>query len=315
MLDKQFLNNEVIPIISLTSHPARLPFIGPCLDSLIQQKGNFKKIILWLSYEEFPGHESSLPKAILEYKRFGISIEWCHNLKSYNKLIPALLNYPDDVIVIADDDVVYPKDWLERLVNAYKEFPDCVNALRVHKIAKYHGVVQEYKNWASCSEDDCEKSYLNFATGVGGVIYTKNLFYMDLFNESIFLRLCPTSDDIWFWAMAVMNNTKTRIIKPAYDNIVTIDGSQEVGLWKINNSKGENDVALKKLFMFYPEIRQKLHDNKSFLWFIDVLLKSYTTKIVQKIMFFVRCFFYPFKFVKKQFVKLNLRIDAKLCNK
>lgn len=183
--------------------------------------------------------------------------------------------YPNDVIVIADDDVVYPADWLERLVSAYQNNPEYINALRVHKVAKYRNNIQNYLLWDSCDEDTQEPSYNNFATGVGGVIYKREHFYKDVCNESIFLRLCPTSDDIWFWTMAVLQGTKTRLITPSFSDVGCIDGTQEQALWKINNDKGGNDLAIKNILMFYPELNDKIANNKDTAWYIQKHIDFY----------------------------------------
>ena len=58
----------------------------------------------------FPQREENLPRDLLKLRSFGLTIDWCENLRSYKKLIPAIEKYPDDIIVTADDDVFYHAD-------------------------------------------------------------------------------------------------------------------------------------------------------------------------------------------------------------
>ena len=51
-------------------------------------------------------------------------------------------------------------------------------------------------------------SFLNFLTGVGGVLYPPNSLHQDILSQEGFSSLCPNADDIWFWAMAVLADTK-----------------------------------------------------------------------------------------------------------
>lgn len=97
------------------------------------------------------------------------------DLKSHNKYYHTALKYPNAVIITIDDDVIYPKTFIEDCIKAYKDSPTTVNACRVHKI-KYneHGILP-YRQWEWESKDT-EPSFDLFFTGVGGVVYPPNFF-------------------------------------------------------------------------------------------------------------------------------------------
>jgi hypothetical protein len=44
-----------------------------------------------------------------------------------------------------------------------------------------------------------------FPTGVGGILYPPKCFYKDITNRELFMKLAPQADDIWLWAMAIIN--------------------------------------------------------------------------------------------------------------
>jgi hypothetical protein len=83
------------------------------------------KIILNLSKEEFKG--IPLPDEITELSFDGhIEIFWVDgpNTKSFKKLLPTVDRFPNDIIVTIDDDIYYPYNFLETLVEDYRKDPD-----------------------------------------------------------------------------------------------------------------------------------------------------------------------------------------------
>lgn len=249
-------------IVSLTSFPQRIYDIHFALYSLLNQTLKPDELVLWLGNEQFPNKEDDLPQSILSLKNNGLTIGWCNDIKSYKKLIPALREFPDDVIVTADDDKYYPSDWLELLYNAYLKEPQYIHCHRAHRITfDENKNIKKYSTW-SMNISNIGPSFCNFLTGVGGVLYPPKVLYKDILNEALFLKLSPTNDDIWFWAMAVLNNTKISAIKnniPIFRNIKSgrISGlKSEMKLYTTNIIDGGNDKQLKNIFNYYPDLRK-----------------------------------------------------------
>ncbi len=258
-ITKEKRNPQII--VSLTSYPDRIYDIHYCLYSLLNQNFKPDKLILWLSKEEFPNLEKNLPSRILKLKKHGLEIKWTEkNFGSYDKLIHCLKKYPNDIIVTADDDLFYPEDWLERLYETYDG--ENVIAHRAHLMSFESGSVKPYDQWEKLIEND-EISVLNFPTTGGGILYPPNVFYKDVLNDEIFLKLSPYADDIWFWAMLVLNNRKVKVIKNGYKRLIYINPERELNLNGDGtlfslNKKGRNDEHLSALLEFYPEIKDKL---------------------------------------------------------
>ena len=78
------------------------------------------KIILWLDQTAYNTYES-IPIALHRQEARGLEIRLCEDIKSYTKLVPALINFPNAVIISVDDDIIYPIDFVERLYRAYKK--------------------------------------------------------------------------------------------------------------------------------------------------------------------------------------------------
>ncbi len=225
--------------------------------SLLSQNVKADKVVLYLADSQFPNKEKNLPKELLALKEKGLTISWSHDIKSYKKLIPALKEYPNDVIITADDDIIYPQDWFEKLYRSYLKYPHQVHCHRARKIIVFRGKLIKYVKWQKAFSG--ESSFWVFPIGVGGILYPPNVFHKEIINENCFMSIAPHGDDIWFWTMYVMNNVKARVVKKNYAEIERSHSNkfvQNEALWHTNMQ--ENDKAFSRLFDRCPEVLEKL---------------------------------------------------------
>jgi len=245
-------------IVTLTSHPPRIPTIHITINTLLNQTVKPDLIILWLAQSQFPHMEKDLPRKLLRLKRYGLTINWCENMKSYTKLIPTLKLFPEDILVTADDDVYYNPYWLEKLYDSYISNKTSIHCHRMHRIKLDETKKPlSYLQWEFCSNLTNE-SFFNFLTGFGGVLYPPHSLHPDVLKHELFQSLAPHADDIWFWAMAVLNRTKIKVVENGYNNPITISETQDIGLWRTINIKGANDYQLKNVLDYFFEIKEIL---------------------------------------------------------
>lgn len=255
-------------IVSLTSFPDRIYDIHYCIYSLLNQKLKPDEVLLWLAVEQFPNKENDLPDDLLNLKNNGLTIKWCHDIKPYKKLIPALKEYPNDYIITVDDDIYYPENWLEDIWNQYSEKPNTIISSRPRKIQlTNNGLIDEYKNWEIVTKGG-KTSCLNFPTGAGGTLYFPHALCEKVLDEELFLRLCPTGDDIWFWAMAILNNTKITVTRHPMNDLTYVNLARERGildeetLW-ISNQDGMNDKQINNILKEFPQILKIINEERS----------------------------------------------------
>ena len=100
--------------------------------------------------------------------------------------------------------------------------------------------------------------------GGAGTLYPPNSLNKDILNVEKIKNLIPTYDDIYFWAMAITNNTKIGLVKNNDLNLYTIENSQTTALCKINGNNSEmSDIdAFRIIFKEYPDIIEKLRNKK-----------------------------------------------------
>lgn len=269
------LTNKKI-IVSLTSYPARIDVVNTTIESILNQSLKANRIILWLAPEQFPNKEKDLPNKLVELKKYGLIIDWYHDIGSYKKLIPTLKLYPNDIIVTADDDVLYNKEWLNKLYKSYLANPEMIHCHRARKILLNKDKLKPYKQWQIYDKSYKDISGFSvFFTGVGGVLYPPNSLNKNVLNEQEFMELCPKNDDIWFWCNAVLNKTKIKLvenpfIKPNHNT----EEYKKDRLWNIN--KTLNDTCFDHIIKKYPIIIEKLKEENKKADFKKFLKKTFS---------------------------------------
>jgi hypothetical protein len=188
---KTYLPNLPGVVLSLTTKPGREKDVLLTLESLLNQWLKPEKIVLWLSMEEFD--PNNLPTSFHQLQKRGIEIHFIkYNVKSYNKLLPALKAFPDHIIITADDDILYPDWWVQKMYAKWQENPAVITAYRCFTIDEDIAS----RNWKLAQSD--APSRLNFPTGVSGILYFPGCFSGDVTRKDLFQELCPTEDDLWF---------------------------------------------------------------------------------------------------------------------
>lgn len=242
-------------IISLTSYKKRIETLPIVLDRLLCQTVKPDHIVLYLAKDNFPLGEEELPERLIGMQARGLEIKWCEkDIKSYKKIVPALKDYPDDIIITVDDDIFYDLDLVEKLYNSYKRFPDAVSATRIHRMRFDHEKnLLPYNEWQKEVSDVIGEPTMSFfPTGAGGVLYPPHSLHEEVLNEDNFMKLCPNADDVWLRFMAAMNNIPVVAVEMLH-GLKYIPGTQEECLWKTNVS--ENDIQIKQFLDVYNQFQ------------------------------------------------------------
>ena len=241
-------------VVSLTSFPDRIETVYRTIKSLLGQSIRAEHVLLWLGEEQFPGREKELPRNLLDLVSHGLEIRWCKDLRSYKKLLPSLRIFPGKCIVTADDDITYPRFWLEKLWQTHIEHPKDIVAHRLRRMEQNLFGIRPYKDWPLMTRTVTAHSPLAMPTGAGGVLYPADCFDEEIFNENVFLALAPRADDIWFWAMGIRCGLETRQVYSYEGQLNIVAGSQKVALSQDNWANDGNDPQLLKVLRHYPKV-------------------------------------------------------------
>lgn len=252
-VSKEKLCGEEV-IVSLTSYGRRIHDVAPTIESIMQGSMKPNRIVLWLGYEL---KDETLPIALKKQQERGLEVIFCKDIRSYTKLVPALRKFPEASIITIDDDIMYPYDLVERLVNEHIKYPKDIISNRVHRVKLgKDGKPIVYAKW-DIGATIIDDSPLNFETGVGGVLYPAHCFDSEVTNEEVFLDICKYADDVWFYCMALKNGTRVRKC-PTHradgEDFLSNDVVQDTGLVHINTSKrgrSANDDQLEAVMNRY----------------------------------------------------------------
>jgi glycosyltransferase involved in cell wall biosynthesis/SAM-dependent methyltransferase len=237
-------------VVSLTSYRARFDNLHLTLRSLLMQSAGPDALVLWVAEDE----KSHLPANVWGLEKYGLSIRFCEDIRSYKKIVPALREYPDSFIVTADDDLYYQKDWLQRLIESWDGNGKTVVAHRAHKIRlDKKGKPLPYKSWKWEVNSEESSNGLIFPTCGAGALYPPRVFHPDVTNAERFMKLCPTSDDVWLYWMVSLNGAKAK--RSSYNmQLIEWPSKDKKSLWQENIQGGGNDKAIKKMFQEYGRI-------------------------------------------------------------
>ena len=240
-------------LVSLTSYKDRYNDLPKTLYSLFHQSLKPDKIILWLGNET--NDLTTLPYEITRFIKNGLEIRFVQDIKSYTKAIYAFKEYGNYIIVTADDDVYYKKNWLRKLYLSYISNPEDIHVHRAHRVlTDTRKKIIPYEKWHKHVNEESAR-FDNFLTGVGGVLYPPNCFTHEVLRSDIFLKYAPNADDIWFWIMALIHNRKIRVVKNHYKKLICVNILSHIfksGLYK-KNKLGGNDTQLNDLMTLYGQ--------------------------------------------------------------
>ena len=260
------MNDKERIIVSLTSIPAAIPYAVQAIRSILEGSMRPDKIVLYLDTEKFP--DGTLPHEIETLKNeipiFEARFDPAE-IRSYKKLIPALRDFPEDVIVTIDDDIDYPPHTLRNLVRMHERMPDAIIAHRVRKIKPD----RPYQSWRKYKWYDflfrkTHRSRLAMQTGVGGVLYPPHSLDENMLDAKLFMEMAPTNDDIWFWAAAVSKGTYIVPLPNGQRRAVETGKPKELSLKTINLKPGDdrNRDAFEKILARFPMVRQRIIQEK-----------------------------------------------------
>lgn len=241
-------------VVSMTSYPARIKYVSKVWFSVLKQiKPEYNcKCVLVLAKPEFPNLEKDLPDDLnLMVKNDLIEIIWTEtNIRSHKKLMPVLKKYPNDSILIIDDDQYRPDGWLKIFIEDHKTWPTDVLAGRIQQRE-----VNGHFVWQSVADTERGKiiKFGRSQNGRGGTLYPPGVFTdKEFFDEKLYMTYSPTSDESWqyFWLKKhdIWPRATSSYIK---DEKLVIQAAQKTALW--NKNKLKYDTILKKLNEVFGE--------------------------------------------------------------
>lgn len=246
-------------VISLSVLPTRFKGLKPTLNSLTDQSVLPEKIILNLP-KTFRRDKTNyvIPEYVKNHPL--VEINWIENdLGPATKLLPTLDLYkddPDKLIIIVDDDQIYPRGMVENYIKHSKELPDAAMTLsgwtvpksfdHADKVQLYGGIVRFYRMDNSVAKPvqvDCLQGAASFA--VKPKLFDRTVHDFDNAPKEAFFV-----DDIWVSGNLARMKSPVFVV-PApfrFGRFVSLRQSTQFGLSSTANSDNTNNNFLYKYF-------------------------------------------------------------------
>jgi len=246
----RFSNDSIIgedgPTVSLTTHGHRLKNVFLAIESIARGSLKPSRLMLHLDVEE---HVTNPRKSLQRLQRRGLEIHLSENLGPHTKIQPWIVNAPSFSVphVVADDDILYPRWWLERLKACYDSDSVSIHAYRAHRMVAVDDgkSLTAYDTWPPGLG---KPSNLNFATCVSGVLFPPSFLQLMRDVGQGFRETCPRNDDLWLTYLAIENQIPISQVAQESLHFAVIPGTQVSSLNESNVFDGQNDEQLKSTF-------------------------------------------------------------------
>ncbi|HYI51828.1 MAG TPA: hypothetical protein VEX42_09660 [Microbacterium sp.] len=233
------------PVVSLTTYGPRTRMSFLAIESIARGSLTPSRTILWL---DEPEAFHSLPRSLRRLQRRGLEVRLTENFGPHTKYFPFIEETAEFTgpLVTADDDTIYPRSWLERLVAENRKTPEHIVCYRARRVQIHGGAFTAYATWEL--SESAEPSYLNMFTAVSGIIHPVKILEALRERGRTFLDCTPSNDDVWIHNTAVRTGTRVRVIDGESRTFPLIDGTQDDALWFTNLSEGRNDAQIAATF-------------------------------------------------------------------
>ena len=260
------MSNDTL-LVSLTSHPPRVTAGNPfrTIQRLLNAIENIDaKIILNLSLNEFPNRENDLPSNLV-FLCYDHDVEIYFdegNIKAHKKLLPTIERYPDNDILVVDDDKFYYNDICTNFLEAHRLYPKDVIIGRCHfRVAPVNNKligIPIIKDLSKTWEKPLSKLYnCKQASGLAGTYYPAHTFTNHMFfDRKLMMSCCEESDEDWQFLFNIMEDMTLRT------NIVITEYPDNCGFTSCSLCKmfGQNyyNQYYDNFLKIYPELYDKL---------------------------------------------------------
>ena len=228
------------------------------IKSLLNQTVKPGKILLWLAKEQFLDVE--IPAQLRALCAYGLEIRFCdEDLLAHKKYYYAMQEFPEQIIVTYDDDIIYPEDSLEKLLAMHRQYPNAIICNRGREIKMENGFVALYKYWKVSGRVPAGiPSYRVMASTGAGTLYPPHCMPEETFDIEKIRALALTADDLWMKVMSIQGSVPVVKSQTRGKALCVSKGKQDITLAHKNVDQSLNDRVMRDLLVHYPQVLHAL---------------------------------------------------------
>jgi hypothetical protein len=233
-------------VVSLTTHGRRVRGVHRTIETIAAGVLRPDRLVLWLD----PADHATPTDALRRLVDRGLEVheapaEW----GPHKKYLPYCLAHAADgaLLVTADDDVLYPRRWLQDLVDAHRADPTTVWAhrSRMMRLTADESVLAPYQAWSYSRSSG--PSFARVPIGMGGVAYPAVLQARLAEGGASVPDLVRRTDDLWLHRHALRGGFPVGQVREVAADFPVQLGSQDSALFR-TNLNGGNDHVVSRLY-------------------------------------------------------------------
>lgn len=232
-------------IVSLTTFGRRLGTVHLAIESIGAGIERPSRLVLWIQDES---EYLNRPDSIRRLESRGLEVRLTRSLRSHTKYFPALpiAQQTGLKLVTADDDVLYPKNWLHDLVEAFTDTPRAIVCHMSHLIRlEQDGTIAPYTSWdRNWSNTPSNRA---FSVGASGALLPPVMISALRRAGDRFLSIAPTADDVWLNGIATATQVPTRQVSTIPIHFAGVK-TADPGLAEENVRGGGNDAQIRDTY-------------------------------------------------------------------
>lgn len=190
-----------------------------------------------------------MPRSLRRLQRRGLEVRLVEpGLRVHTKYWPYVNREEvhESPLIVCDDDIIYPRSWLEGLRETSERLPGHIVAYRTHTMGVDNGTISPYVTWTPT--DNAEPAFRRFPTAVSGTLYPAEVLNLSKARGLEFLTESPMNDDVWLHALAVHAGIRTVQVTDQPQHFPFVPGTQESGLYMSNIGSGGNDRQISRSY-------------------------------------------------------------------
>ncbi len=223
-------------VVTLTSIPERAEGLAPVLRSLLDQTSPADRIVLnWQSAALATGEAYPPPPPAPA----GVDVIRRRGSGPATKLLPTLLDEPEAVLVVVDDDVIYPVDFIETMLKAHRDDPGAALGYRGWRLQA--GLKpRNFEHVFGTALDRAEPA--DVLIGTWGYLIPPGALDHAVQDFTGWPLALQWVDDVWIAGHLARRNVPRKVI-PARGLPIETAASAIRSLSEGPNRSGENDLA------------------------------------------------------------------------
>ena len=228
---------------------------------------DFYEIILFVS-KKYSKKKFRLPEYFISFLELNrIILKFLNSkINLQTRLIEAINEFPNNPILIINNNTIFPEGWLEMFLNDHNNYPNDIIAGSIQYYFNQNNEIKTfsegYKGYSNGIFNHVTNLIFNFAlvnTDLGGTLYPAKCFkFRTFYNINMFKRVSKKSDEFWQSCFIMIEGRNLRQSSKIYDYTKYIINKNST---EFINNKINLFTNLRKSFLNY------------FPWFKKIILK------------------------------------------